>query len=557
MKIINYKTPENSSVKEVNDYLISLNSKRSFIRVLSGKEQPLVFTSYGKRSISAFKKQFGLNIISDGDIPFYNTYIKLINNFIDYNEVSVQGIRAEVFGSVISVMNKKNTVKLLKDFENEQTLQLFNSKLFQAEVYELSRANETAEQVFDFLKKAIEESGVLEIKNQTKNIIKKHETSIKDLIEAIGVGMKYASSISEDITLNGDSYDEMSITQKVEWLKKYSADTSVVVIDAVGSASKFLGADYNSIFNPEFTTLNKINEKYKSFVNSIVLNEQNCSIYKTLAYLAIFLGREKIECAPTEYMKKMINRDTRWATGSEVTQEPSFYGDSDIWKLIYGYAPFMRGEANPFREIIENRQVDDMDRQALLMHKWFNENGLSDLVYNLIYEKDLVGGQSLYEILGTAKDLIKLLEEPIVCSSALDNLTAAIKGIVSGMINTFVSTIDFSLATVARELFYKKFIPTGKPDGKISIAELHDYLAFISAILKQYENGAPTSVIDKESFVNKIYASISSGAYAFEASAYGAFDSKMNSKNGIDIYEPHLEKVDVDEVFCLSRHVKS
>ncbi|MGL5718668.1 MAG: hypothetical protein ACRCX2_37030 [Paraclostridium sp.] len=554
MKIISSRTPERDGISAVNDYLMELNEENAFVRVLSGKIHSKIFNSHSSSSISSFKNKFNLNLVEGNSLEFYNQYLKLLNNFIEYNEVSVHAVRSEVFCAIISSLEKKTTKKIILDYENLQTVELLSSDLFGYDLVNISKANDTYEQMFEFLKQICNETGVEKISNETKNIINRNSKSLITLLKAIARGMKNAAATEDEVTFSGNNYDDMSTDQKVEWLKKFSPDTNLIVIDAIGTASKFIGSDYNSIFNPEFTTLNKLSEKYKSFSKSLELNSQNCSIYKTLAYLAIFLGREKIDCAPTEYMRKMINRDTRWATGTEATHEPSFYGDSDVWKAIYGYAPFMRGEVNPFKEIINNTQVDDMDKQALLMHRWFSDNGLSDLIYNLIYEKDLVGDKSLYELIGTAKELIKLLEEPIVCSSALDNLTASIKGIVSGMINTFVSTIDIAISGVARELFYKKFIPTGKE--KISLAEFHDYLAFISAILKQYEDGAPTSTIDKDSFVNKIYESIGSSNYSFQACGYGAFDTKMNTSFGIDVYNLHLTEINKDEIFTLSRHMK-
>ncbi|MGL6098035.1 MAG: hypothetical protein ACRC0G_00280 [Fusobacteriaceae bacterium] len=556
MIIVDYKTPSDV-LKPINEYLQSLNSKNEFVKILKGKLEAKFFTNYSKKSISSFKKTFGLNLVEGNKNEFYNIYIKHLNNFIVYNETATSAIRSEVFSSFIACCDSKVVEKILKDYKNEKTLSLFNSETFSTDVYNNAKSVDNVEQVFYFLKKTTESCGVPKIVNETKKLVYRNELSIKNLVKAIGLGMKMAVTNKNELSTSSVKIEDMTSDEKLEWLKKYSADTKVYMVDILGSGGSLLGMDYNSIFNPEFTTLNRINEKYKSFVNSIVLDEQNCSLYKTLIYLAIFLGREKIDCLPTEYMNKMINRDSRWATGTAQTSEPSFYGDSDVWKAIYGYAPFIRGEKNPFAELINNSHVDVMDTQAILMHKWFNENGLSKLIYEAIYEKGVLGENSIYDVLNIAKDLINLLEEPIVASSALDNLTAAIKGIVSGMINTFVSTIDFSLSSVARKLFYKQFIPTGSGANKISIAELHDYLAFISTILKQYENGAPTSSIDKDTFVSQIYSTISSGSASFSQCGYGAFDYLLNNKNGMDLYNDYLECVEKEETFYLSRHMKS
>lgn len=539
--------------EEVNKYLIGLNESYGFIHILTGKAQPMQFENFAENSILQFKTRFQLDFLESNSLVGYNQYIRLINNFLEYNEVSVYSVRSEVFSSFLAVLDKSSTDKILKNYTEQGTVDIFNSTMFANDLYAKVGVNGTAGEIFDFLIERVESLGVQKIKNQVKLIA--NTGDIFKLIKAIGVGMSLANEVSESEKGFSANLESMTSDEKMEWLKKYSADTNVLVIDIIGSGNSLLGLDYNSLFNPEFTVLERLNEKYKNFIGSIKLNDQNCSLYKSLIYLAVYLGRESVDCPPTEYMKRMINRDTRWAVGTEVTHDPSFYGDSDLWKMLYGYGPFMTGRANPFQEIIDNRQVNDMDRQALLMHQWFNENGLSEVLYNLIYEKDVIGDHSIYDVLSMAKELIQLLEDPIVASSGLDNLTSAIKGIVSGMINTFVTTIDFSLSGIARKLFYTKFIPTGK--DKISIGELHDYLSFISAILKQYEDGAPTSVIDKTSFVNQIYSSLSGDSSGFEKVGYGAFDPKLNDKHGLSIYEPYLYGISEGVPFYLAKHIKS
>ncbi|MGL5767916.1 MAG: hypothetical protein ACRCX8_19950 [Sarcina sp.] len=552
MRVINSISPE-FQYEDINKYLIGLNESYGFIHVLTGKHQPRQFENFASSSILQFKSKFHLDFLENNSFEKYNQYIRLLNNFIEYNEVSIYSIRSEVISSFIATLDKDTTDKILKQYSEQGVVDLFNSSIFIKDVYEKSKVNNTIGKVFDFLLERVENCPVQKIKNQVKLISETND--IGKLIKSIGAGMILANEVSESEKGFSVDLENMSSDEKVEWLKKYSADTNLMVIDIVGSGSSLMGVDYNSLFNPEFTVLDRLSEKYKNFVGSVKLNEQNCSLYKSLVYLAVYLGKDSVDCPPTEYMKRLINRDTRWAVGTEVTHDPSFYGDSDLWKMLYGYGSFMTGNRNPFQEIIDNKQVDDMDRQSLLMHQWFNENGLSEVIYNMIYEKGVVGDNSIYDVLSMVKELIQLLEDPIVASSGLDNLTSSIKGIVSGMINSFVTTIDFSISGVARKLFYTKFIPTSK--GNISIGEFHDYVAFISAILKQYEDGAPTSAIDRNSFVNQIYSSLSGDASGFEKVGYGAFDNKINDKVGVSLYEEHLHKISDGNTFYLSKHIKT
>ena len=551
MKIINSIAPSHEH-ENWNNYLLNLNDKHAFVNVLIGKGNIYDFENFAKGSILQFKSRFQLDFLEGNEFENYNVYIKFLNNFIEYNEVSIFSVRSEVLSSFIATLNKKGTDKILKQYSEQGIVDLFNSNMFCNDVHKKCEFLGSKNEVVEFLIDAVNRLGNQKIINKVKNL---KSEDIKVVIKAIGSGMVSANSVNETEKGFTATIEDMTSEEKLEWLKKYSVDTNVTVIDIVGATSSISGLDYNSVFNPEFTVLDRLNDKYKNFVGSVKLNDQNCSLYKSLVYLAVYLAKDKVDTPPTEYMRRLIDRDSRWAVGRETTYDPSFYGDSDLWKMFYGYGPFMTGKRNPFEEIINNKQVVDMDKHALLMHKWFNENGLSEVIFNMIYEKGVVGDKSIYELLSMTKDLINLIEDPIVASSGLDNLTSAIKGIVSGMINSFVTTIDFSISGVARKLFYVKFIPVGK--NKISIGEFHDYIAFVSAILKQYEHGAPTSIIDRDSFVNKIYSSLSGDHSGFERAGYGAFDNKLNDKYGIPIYQDYLHKISENDTFYLSKHLKA
>lgn len=555
MKIFNSVTPPYEH-EEINTLLKKMNSENGFFKVFTGIDNLTINGSIAEISILSFKNKFNFNMFDGESNMNTQRYFNLLNNFITYNSVGINDLNSEVYSSFISALDETNTLKIFKNLDSEDTVNALSSSHIYKYIYSKSTMYGSEDKVIPFIKDVISKANYQKIINEIKMINNEFNLeNLESLFSAISIGIKKIKERDEIDHAYDALPGDMNVDEKIEWIKKYGINSNLFVIDVVNMTTKiFDGIDYNTMFNSEMDTLNRLSEKYKSFVNSINLNEQNCSLYKTIIYMAIFLGRDSINNDPTKYMNKLINRDSRWAVGTEKTIDPSFYGNSDIWKMFYGYGPFMTGKRNPFTEIIDNKQVDDMDRQAMLMHKWFKDNGLSGLIYDLIYDKDVFGDNSIYDVISMTKELLALIEEPIVASSGIDNLTNTIKGIVSGMINSFVSTIDMSISGVARKLFYEKFIPiNGK---KISIAEFHDYVAFVSSILKMYEDGAPVGVINKESFANNIYAKLSGNSDGFEKIGYGAFDYVMNTKNNLSQYEGYMHEISKGQTFYLSKHNK-
>ncbi|MGL4449595.1 MAG: hypothetical protein ACRCTZ_00215 [Sarcina sp.] len=556
MWIVKARTPKFEH-ENVNNLLIKLNLNNGFYCVYIKRYEYPQFEQISETSILTFKRRFNLNFLDNSKSEMMNKYLNLINNFITYNDVSDTILKTEIYSTLIASLDYDMVNEVFKNFGDRELIDILDSSSFRDMLEDKVTISSTTNDLMPFMCDVLDKLGYKKIRASIlETPVGDNPGNIKNLFDLIAKGLRNMNEKDELSSGYDANVDNMTASEKTEWLKKYNPNTNIFVIDVANMTNKiFEGVDYNTLFNPEFGTLERLSKKYSQFVNSINMNSQNCSLYKTIVYLSIFLARDKINNDPTIFMKKLINRDTRWATGNEKTTDPSFYGSSDIWKMFYGYGPFMTGEKNPFREIIDNSQVDDMDKQAMLMHKWFKENGLSEVIYNLIYEKGLVGEHSIYDLVSMTKELIELIEEPIVASSALDNLTSTIKGIVSGMINSFVSTIDMSISGVARKLFYQPIIPiNGK---KLSISEFHDYVAFISSILKMYEKGAPTNVINKESFANQIYAKLSGNSIGFEKIGYGAFDPKLNLENNLSQYEKYFYEVNEKEYFYLSTHMKT
>lgn len=295
------------------------------------------------------------------------------------------------------------------------------------------------------------------------------------------------------------------------------------------------------LLNPDLTFLNKIQNKYTSFCNSINKDDSLCGLLKTIIYAASFLTKDSLDFYPNQRMKAITEVSSRWAVGDEHNQNSSFYGDSDFTKAFAAYYAFINGKRNPLFEIIDNRLVNVMDDEAMKMHKYFYDNGIEDFIYELIYDKKIAGNKSVYELIGTIKELIEIIESPICVTTFQNGLLSQIKGFVSSIINTTAQSLEFSLTSVMRELFYVAFIPIGKT--KISLSDAYNYLTFFKMILeKTSDSNVEIENVSREQFVSEAYKLLGVREKDIEKIGYCSFDYEMNDSSGLNMYQEYLVK---------------
>lgn len=332
-------------------------------------------------------------------------------------------------------------------------------------------------------------------------------------------------------------------------------DLNVETIDL----SKITEQIYQSLgiedfLNPELSYIKQMQDKYTTFMNNIVEDSSLCSLLKTTIYASAFLARNyNTDFYPVQRMKNITDTSSRWAVGDEHNTEASFYGESEFVKAFSGYYSFMNGKRNPYYELINNNLVNYIDEEAMKMHKYFKENGLADVIYELLYEKPIVGNHSFYEILGTAKELIELIESPIFVTPLGIDLLSQIKGLVSSILNSVAQLIDFSLSGSMKQLFYVDFIPIGKI--KISVADVYNYLIFLKLILEK-SGDMELGTINREQFVSEAYRALGIREKSIEQIGYCAFDYELNDKSGLNLYDESLVKNAKGSVFTLRNDLK-
>lgn len=308
-------------------------------------------------------------------------------------------------------------------------------------------------------------------------------------------------------------------------------------------------------FNPDIPFLKKMKDKYGKYIDAM-LNElgqyDKCRIVKTILFLQAYLTKDYNGYYPSQRMYNITNVDTRWATGTEETYDPSFYGKSKAAKAFSTYYAFMNGERNPYYQIINNNRYDYMDEEALKMHKFFRENLNSSLMYDLLYEQKIVGGKSLYEIISSISEVLDILESPIIGSTG--NLLSEIIGLVTSMLNSITQILDFSLSMTAKMFFYIKFIPIG--ENKFSVSDIYNYLIFLKLILENAQGKQIISNISREEFVSYAYQVLGIRENDIKKIAYCTYDYEMNDKSGLNLYIEKLAKNKYGEPYTARTDLK-
>lgn len=391
------------------------------------------------------------------------------------------------------------------------------------------------------------------LKSQIENLLNKYKFE-KDV--DVYNFLKEFSQLYKNANLSSIKKSEsgnISITEKNENKKIPVEYKYINLSDDIKEILKKFGIE--DLLNPDLTFLNKLQNKYTSFCDSINKDDSLCGLLKTVIYAASFLTKDSLNFYPNQRMQAITEVSPRWAIGDEHDQNKSFYGDSEFIKAFSAYYAFMNGKRNPLFEIIDNRLVNVMDDEAMKMHKYFYDNGIEKFIYDLIYDKTIAGNKSVYELIGTVKELIEIIESPICVSTFQNGLLSQIKGFVSSIINTTAQSLEFSLTSVMRELFYVQFIPIGKI--KISLSDAYNYLTFFKMILeKSSDSNVEIENVSREQFVSEAYKLLGVREKDIEKIGFCSFDYEMNDKSSLNMYQDYLVKNKYGKPFTARNDLK-
>lgn len=373
-------------------------------------------------------------------------------------------------------------------------------------------------------------------------------------------GVSYATQ-ADGVTLKS------GVISRLEQLDRLGITYNVVQFESLQKLNFLF--DWNSdqaLTNPATKMLNEVYTRYYALANDLTQNSPKCELLKTILYAGTFLLREpnkksnNSEASVFNKMNEITSAPVNWATGTHKTNEPSFYGDSEFAKMFYSYYAYMVQDYNPFSDVMDNATCNKMDMDAMDIHSMLASDELQKIVYDLIYNKDLVGDKSLYEMVHMTRDILKLLGEPIVVSNSISEMINYVSGILSSIINNLINELDFAISDIMAELFYSDVFPWF--DGKkISLAGIYNSIAFLIVILEQCNTtDRKIDSISETEFVNKAMSILGIEEDGLSRCGFFAFTGMLNDKDSSSFLsymnKDGLFKDYKDDVYTCKRNEK-
>lgn len=409
-------------------------------------------------------------------------YIITILNRNNSSDSIIKSLKSKRFQNLYSYQFEANNNKINTNY----TLQLKEDSFSQEKMYLYNNLI----QVLD----KYNGNNIFNVINAICDLYLKEKQSKKDLPNAT---TNTSSNIIETGQNNSSKKDLVDSLNKDETNKKNENTKDEIL---------------NKFFNPMESYISNVYDKYLYLSENMKYDSKDCRSVKTILYLMTYLLKDK-NFKVSEYMKNIVNADIGWAVGNENNKEPSFYGDSSVAKFIYGYYSYMTGKENPYTDLINNKIVKDMDYNAMLIHKFFKDNGIADLGLDNGKLKDV------YNFLVNFRDIVKIIDAPISISGTYDNF---ISGIVSSILNGVATMLDFSVSSVVKSLFYVDMIPINKK--RYSIADMYNYINFIKLILENAGENKNIGYIDREEFINQAYDVLGISKDSIKRIGYFAYD---------------------------------
>ena len=356
---------------------------------------------------------------------------------------------------------------------------------------------------------------------------------------------------STDKVDNQKFYNKTQLKIEVDILELLFGKTeSQEIKDGVNKILDMFNSD--EMFNPELSFMKKINIKYTTYLEEAYKSLSNCDVIKTILYLHSYITRDNDKYYPSKRMKNIVSVGSNWATGTEQTYDPSFYGNSNISKAFSAYYAFMNGNRNPYYQIINNNRYDYMEEEALKMHQYFRENLSSELLFNILYNEKLIGDKSIYDVISSVYEILKILESPIIGSSS--SILSEIIGLITSMLNSIAQILDFSLSYSVKSLFYVKFIPIG--ENKYSVSDLYNYIIFLKLILEHAQGEEIIENISREKFVSYAFQTLGIRENEIKKIGYCGYCDQFNDSTGLNLYSDKMSKNKYGEQFTARNDLK-
>jgi type III secretory pathway component EscS len=504
------------------------------------------------------------NIISKYNLIYFNEskfenkeyFLNLFLQYTYFNNINQENFFINLYAYYISIHNSPD--KIIFD--------LLNSKLYSVELIEIANifANKKfINLLFNSLKILHKPSVKVDVSNsyysdKNINIVNKYseifnkndgdynsfESSFIELSSYFKIVNISSTPKIDDSESNDKFHSKNNTTIEIGLLEfLFGEDHSNELKENINKVLEMFTKD--NIFNPDLQFLKNINNKYTNYLKQMQNSADKCRIIKTILFIYSYLDKNNNNFYPSQRMYNISNTDTRWATGTEETYDSSFYGKSEFAKVFSVYYSFINGERNPYYQIINNNKYDYMDEESLKMHKYFRENINSKILFDILYNKEIIGGKSIYDVISNISEILDILESPIIYSGS--SILSEIIGMVTSMLNSIAQVLDFSLSFAVKNLFYVKFLLIG--EYNYSLSDIYNYLIFLKLILEKAQGENIISNISREQFVSYAYQTLGIRENDIKKIGYCAYDYEMNDLSGLNLYNDKLSKNNYQEPF--------
>lgn len=543
----------------LNELMYNCNTySKGFIYLLEDKIFSLnnYNVKYQKSIVDELIEKYGYYLIDKEKEKYFFTHLHLFfkNNSAEFTKndqiisivSSIAAYVNEPLDYIVTILNRfyKNPKIISQPLSTQRFRILFEkqcnsiskdipSKDYSSQIHAVSFNSDTLH-LYSKIQNALENQNDINIFNVINiicDIYKKNIESVSPLPEYVSVNDILDSS-DKFIDFSG-SDSNLNLTFESEKDKQAFFDNFDKIL--------------NDFFNPMDSYLDSAYNKYKEISERITYNSRDCRVIKTILYLATYVLKNKSssDFKAATYMNKIIESDIGWAVGSENNKKPSFYGESDVAKLLYGYYAYMNEKGNPYAELISNRIVNDMDYNATMISNYFANNGLAYMGF---------GKEQLYDfynLLVGFRKIIKVIDSPISLTGTYDNF---ISGIISSILNSVAISLDFGVSSIVKSLFYAEVIPINKK--RYSIANIYNYLNFIKLILESSGDIKNLDYIDRDEFINCAYETLGIDQDSLKKIGYLAYDPELNDLTSINMYDKRLAKNSNNMPFTVKNDLK-
>ena len=526
------------NIKDKQLYFIELSNKleNNFDFLFNDKDfeldKYLNKRLYSNKEFQIFKKNFPFNFDEKRLLYIFEHS----QQFAEIKNFNIQEYYLRIVKSELKTTKKINGfIKILSNMPDKVSLdgfcEIFNQDEFKKFINEIPLAEFNLE--IDILKED-DKFALKLLNNRVKNFTDDGSklnyilNNISDLFykqtnienEKKEIETSYVFNTSYNFKKEKPDY-YLTLTGNSEDAKYYSEQINPEIIKFWTQFNK------DNFFNPVNKYLDEKLKSYNKYIETLRFDSNDCRMIKTILYWLTYLGAGNSYAK--EHMNNIKNAKSNWAIGTEKSNNPSFYGNSKFAKALSSYYSFITAEQNPYKKIINNKEHQNMDKNAIALHRLFGKIGLEALNINGVIDN-----------IGILKDIATIIDELDKKLIVNVNLGSYIKGFISSIVNSVVQLLDFSITNTFQQLFFLKLLPiNGK---KISISDLYNYLNFIRFLIENIDNTEKLNSYNKDFLINESLNKLGVNIAQFREIGFGAYDKKLNSTSGIVFFIDKLQK---------------